>query len=340
MFKKQTRLTPVTQSGALLMGGLNMSIYSNILVVADLDQDEQIALARGIHLAQKSKSQSHITFFAAIYDFSYDMTTMLSSHERESMRKSIIAQKEAWMRDISAPYLKDQSDIEIDIKVVWFYRPFESIIEQVFTGSHDIVIKSTHKHGTVQSVIFTPTDWHLMRKCPVPVLLVKAADWPDNANIIAAVNVGTEDETHMALNRKIVCETLSIAERFVATPYLVSSYPATPINISVELPEFDATSYSDALRGYHLTSMKTLRQEFGLPEEQTIVEQGPPEIIVPETSEKLDAAMVVIGTIGRTGLSAIFIGNTAENVIDNINCDVLAIKPVGYVSPFDPSLSE
>ncbi|HIH0801820.1 TPA: universal stress protein, partial [Vibrio cholerae] len=47
-------------------------------------------------------------------------------------------------------------------------------------------------------------------------------------------------------------------------------------------------------------------------------------------------AMVILGTTGRTGLSAVFIGNTAEHVIDKINCDVLALKPNGYVSPLDP----
>lgn len=42
-----------------------------------------------------------------------------------------------------------------------------------------------------------------------------------------------------------------------------------------------------------------------------------------------------MGTVGRTGLSAALIGNTAEHVIDNINCDVLALKPDGYISPLD-----
>jgi len=44
---------------------------------------------------------------------------------------------------------------------------------------------------------------------------------------------------------------------------------------------------------------------------------------------------VVIGTIGRTGLSAAFIGNTAEHVIDRLHCDLLAVKPDGFTSPVD-----
>lgn len=66
-----------------------MSIYSKILVVADINHDEQPALARAMQLAQKSTSVSHITFFLSIYDFSYDMTSMLSLEERDAMRKGV-----------------------------------------------------------------------------------------------------------------------------------------------------------------------------------------------------------------------------------------------------------
>lgn len=59
-----------------------MSIYNKILVVADINHDEQPALARAIQLADKSRSRSQITFFLSIYDFSYDMTSMLSRHSQ------------------------------------------------------------------------------------------------------------------------------------------------------------------------------------------------------------------------------------------------------------------
>ncbi|NOE85385.1 universal stress protein UspE [Vibrio cholerae] len=311
-----------------------MSIYSKILVVADINHDEQPALARAMQLAQKSTSVSHITFFLSIYDFSYDMTSMLSLEERDAMRKGVIHQREQWMRSIAEPYL-DKS-VQFDIKVVWHNRPYEAIIGEIFAGEHDILIKATRKHDMLESVIFTPTDWHLMRKCPTPVLLVKNADWPENSNIIASVHVGSELDTHIDLNDRMVEQLLNLSKRLGASPYLVNAYPVTPANITIELPEFDPTTYTDAVRGHHLTAMKALRQKHGLSEEQTLVQQGLPEDVIPEAAKQLNAAMVILGTTGRTGLSAVFIGNTAEHVIDKINCDVLALKPNGYVSPLDP----
>ncbi|GEM74580.1 universal stress protein UspE [Vibrio sagamiensis] len=312
-----------------------MSIYSNILVVADINNDEQPALARAVQLAQKSVSKSKITFFLAIYDFSYDMTSMLSVDERDAMRSGVIHQREQWMRTVAKPYLEN-NNIDFNVCVVWHNRPYEAIIAEVFGGKHDIVIKGTRKHAVLESVIFTPTDWHLLRKCPVPVLLIKNANWPQHANILASVHVGSENPTHIDLNDKMVDRLLEITQRLDAQAYLVNAYPVTPANITIELPEFDPTSYSDAVRGHHLTSMKALRQKHYIDEEHTIVEEGLPEDVIPSAVEKLNAAMVILGTTGRTGLSAVFIGNTAEHVIDKINCDVLALKPEGYISPLDP----
>lgn len=45
-------------------------------------------------------------------------------------------------------------------------------------------------------------------------------------------------------------------------------------------------------------------------------------------SKRID--LVVMGTVGRRGIKGFFMGNTAEKVLNNINCSVLAIKPKGW----------
>ncbi|GAD89574.1 universal stress protein E [Vibrio halioticoli NBRC 102217] len=315
-----------------------MSIYNNILVVANIDAEQQPALARAMQIGKKSKSPSKITFFLVIYDFSYEMTSMLSPDERNAMRAGVIHQREQWMKEVAKPY-RDDEHIQLDIKVVWHNRPYEAIISEVFANSYELVIKTTRQHDLIESVLFTPTDWHLLRKCPCPVLLVKNQYWPENGHVVVSVHVGSEIEAHLELNHRMVEQAMDISNRLGATLHLANSYPMTPPNITVELPEFDPTIYTDSVRGHHLTSMKALRQEYGIPEEQTVVEQGLPQDVIPKVVKDLGAGLVVVGTSGRTGLSAVFLGNTAENIIDQINCDVLALKPSGYISPLDPNQS-
>ncbi|WNC66911.1 universal stress protein UspE [Thalassotalea nanhaiensis] len=304
-----------------------MESYQNILVVIDPTTEEQKALARACILAKSSGAK--VTAFLSIYDFSYEMTTMLSGEEREAMRETVVKGRANWLTDLIEDF-----DCDIQTKVVWHNRPFEAILDEVKDNGFDVVIKSTHEHPTLQSVIFTPTDWHLIRKCWVPLLLVKEHAWPDNGHILAAVNAGSEEEEHQSLNNKISEEAINLAKLINADVHFVNSYPGTPINIAIEIPEFDANEYNDAMKQHHVDVMKEHADKFGMKEEFLHVEEGLPEDVIEKVATQIDAELVILGTIGRTGLSAVLIGNTAEHVIDRLNCDLLALKPDGYQSPF------
>ena len=308
-----------------------MEKYQKILAVIDPTTDDHKALKRAIELA--NQTQASITAFLSIYDFSYEMTTMLSGDEREAMRKSLINDRKQWLNEIilTIPH----NDLAIKTKVIWNNRPFEPIIEHVIQENYDIVIKGTHHHDKLKSVIFTPTDWHLLRKCPCPVLLVKDHLWPMNGNILAALNVGTDEEEHISLNNKITKEAINLSNIIKGNAHLVNSYPGTPVNIAIEIPEFNANEYNDSMLRHHQTSMLAHAKAFEISTEHTHILEGLPEDVIETVAHELDAELVILGTIGRTGLSAALIGNTAEHVIDKLNCDVLALKPDGYKSPLE-----
>ena len=296
-----------------------MAKYQSMLVVIDPNQDDQPALRRAVYLHQRIGGR--IKAFLPIYDFSYEMTTLLSPDERTAMRQGVIAQRTAWIREQAKFYL--ESGVPIDVKVVWHNRPFEAIIQEVVSEKHDLLLKMAHQHDKLEAVIFTPTDWHLLRKCPCPVWMVKDQPWPEGGKALVAVNLASEENYHNTLNEKLVRETLSLAEEVNHTEvHLIGAYPVTPINIAIELPDFDPSVYNDAIRGQHLLAMKALRQKFGIDEKFTHVEKGLPEEVIPDLAEHLQAGIVVLGTVGRTGLSAAFLGNTAEQVVDHLRCDL------------------
>ncbi|MGB1198311.1 MAG: universal stress protein UspE [Thalassotalea sp.] len=306
-----------------------MEKYKKILTVIDPTTEDQKALERAIELA--SKTNATITAYLSIYDFSYEMTTMLSSEEREAMRMSVIKDRELWLSEKIASLA--HTGLLIDSKVIWHNRPFEPIIEQVITENYDIVIKGTHEHDKLKAVIFTPTDWHILRKCPCPVLLVKDHSWPKNGNIVAAVNVGSDEDEHISLNNKVTEEAINLAKLIDANVHLVNSFPGTPVNIAIEIPEFNANEYNESMLNHHKAAMAEHAEKFNVSVNNTHVGEGLPEDVIQSQAIALDAELVILGTIGRTGLSAALIGNTAEHVIDGLNCDVLALKPNGYQSP-------
>ncbi|MDF7680852.1 universal stress protein UspE [Enterobacteriaceae bacterium ESL0689] len=307
-----------------------MAKYQNMLVVIDPSQNDQPALQRAVYLHQQVGGR--IKAFLPIHDFACEMPNLLSPDERTAMQQNAIHQRSNWVQEQARCYI--ESGIAVDIKVVWHNRPFEAIIQEVINGNHDLLLKMAHQHDKLEAAIFTPTDWHLLRKCPCPVWMVKSQPWLEGGKTLVAVNLASEENYHHALNEKLVREAIELAEQFNNTDvHLVDAYPVTSINIAIDLPDFDPAIYNDAIRGQHLLAMKSLRQKFGIDENRTHVEQGLPDEVITGLSEHLQAAIVILGTSGRTGLSAAFLGNTAEQVIDRLCCDLMVVKSEEHQIP-------
>ena len=304
-----------------------MITCKRILAVVQADNPEQPALSRAIEIARKTGAEVHALL--VVYDFSYDMTTMLTRSEREAMRDAVTKDRIAWAEKNLTRY----DDYDVKVAVEWSDKRYEAITRYTINRQIDLVVKATRKHDDFASVLFTPTDWHLLRKCPAPVLLVKAHAWPEHGNIVAAVNVGTEDKEHAKLNDKLTGIAKDYAELLSGQVHLVNAYPSAPLNIAIEIPDFNPETYHNAVRNHHVQEMENHSAKFGIGVANCHVVEGLPDIAIPKVTEQLDAELVVIGTVGRTGLSAAFLGNTAEHVIDNLNCDVLAVKPDGFTSP-------
>jgi len=301
--------------------------YKNLLVMVDPTKSEQPSLRRAVFLARSYGAK--ISVLLCVYDLSYEMTSMLSQEERDSMRKVVIEQHQLWLDEV----IEEYSDIAMNTSVTWHNRPFEAAIKQVQANNHDLLIKATHHHDKLKSVIFTPTDWHLLRKSPCDVLLVKDHDWPIDGTIVTAINAVSEDKDHINLNNKVLQHASDMAKVISANVKVVNAYPGTPINIAIEIPEFNTAAYNQSVKQHHVEKTHLLAQQFDIDSNQCIVDEGLAEDVIPRVSTTLDAELVIIGTIGRTGLSAAFIGNTAEHVIDGINCDLLAVKPDGFECP-------
>ena len=61
--------------------------------------------------------------------------------------------------------------------------------------------------------------------------------------------------------------------------------------------------------------------------------KGLPSREIPLMAKKYDVDLIVMGTVGRIGLPGLFMGNTAESILEQVTCSVLTIKPDGFKTP-------
>lgn len=65
--------------------------------------------------------------------------------------------------------------------------------------------------------------------------------------------------------------------------------------------------------------------ELKIPTENQIVEVGSPKMVMFDLVKELNADLIVVGSHGRHGLE-LLLGSTANSVLHNAECDVLAIR--------------
>ena len=82
-------------------------------------------------------------------------------------------------------------------------------------------------------------------------------------------------------------------------------------------------AYIDSM---HYPDRGNLAKEAGLPSKNIHVVKGYTDEAVAETAKKLNADLVIMGTLGQTGLVKTRRGNTAERVISALDVDVAVVN--------------
>lgn len=214
-------------------------------------------------------------------------------------------------------------------------RPATALIEEIVQSGHDLLMRS---HAREQAEAgprpFGAVDMELLRKCPCPVLLVRHGAPAPQPRLAAAVDASADGPEEQALNAKIVDMTLAMAAHLDARALsIVSAWtPFAERTIGSHVGSDQLAVYVEDTRQRAAADLTRLVSSFGsrVPETQAALRRGEPEEVIPEfvVAEGID--LVVMGTVARSGLAGVLIGNTAERVLRKLPCSVLTVKPDGF----------
>lgn len=299
-----------------------MRYINNILVVMDRTNNDTRALERGLWLARSVEAE--VTILTSVWDsYSADNTT-LDEDTRYQLRSGLKGQAKAWMESFLRGGIADGVTVNLDVR--WEKHLFEAVLKATDEKHFDLVLKTPNKHSLMDR-IFTPLDWNLLRHCSAPVMLVRTeGPWQDN-RLLACIDATSTDDGHKRINDNILTFAENLADHFATDLHIVNAYPLVNVAFAM-VPEVTAP---DDLHQYvqeqHEEASRQWADKYNVNREQVHVREGAPEIVVSELADSIDADLVVIGSIGRSGFSGMLIGNTAELLLDKIQCDILVIKP-------------
>ncbi|NBC46703.1 MAG: universal stress protein [Gammaproteobacteria bacterium] len=322
-----------------------MQHLTNILYVVERDAGPACGLERAVALARAN--QARLTVTEVIEPLppgtrleGLELTTDALQEAHRSERAQRLQQ---WV----APH---QDALQIDVQVLTG-RPFLELIRDVLRHGRDLVIKCVSGQPQRGS-LFGSTDLHLLRKCPCPVWLSRPDAALNFERVLAAVDVTPvterkEQQQQQALNARILdlAAALAVSEfaelhvahawQALGEPLLRGGLIATPTETKID-------AYIEAERRRHAQALEQalvdLASRIGREASDWLkpvrhLPKGSPRVELPALAARIEADILVMGTVARTGIAGLLMGNTAETILHRLDCSVLAVKPDGFVSP-------
>lgn len=317
-----------------------MNRFKNILYVSEASAAQDAAIARAASLAQNNQAQ--LTVIAVVPPATAKVVLPPGGPVSAELQTVLVEERRKALESLIEPH-RQGLNIRLDVLIG---NTFLEVIRAVLRNCHDLVIKPAENPGWLDR-LFGSDDMHLLRKCPCPVWLMKPGEMSNYECILAAVDFDASqpDSAGQPLNREILALAASLALSDFAALHLVHAWDAPAemlLRTWSDNPDEAVLGYVDGERSRHQDGMNKLRDmlrertggkayEYLAPNFHVL--QGSAKKIIPELATRLHADLVVMGTVARTGISGFIIGNTAEAILDQLTCSVLALKPPGFVSP-------
>ncbi len=305
-----------------------MKRFRNILYSPTNRSHDPAALARVVDLA--ARNSATLTLLGVVKEPNPLQRLFDPTHRHEQAMREVRQQLLDKLTTSTAHI--DRDEIEVIVEVG---RPGAAIVERVLSAGHDLVIVN----DSVPSQ--SPAVKQLLRKCPCPVWVIKPSR-DAVQRVLAAVNPHPEEAD---LNRLI----LELASSMVAE-YGGELHVGHAWEVYGDAPDGTQFDFTEAVgfeqlrndaKAAHANALREVLTDGRLADApwRVHLERGPADDVIPQMVRTYDIDLLVMGTIARAGLDGVFVGNTAERILDEVQCSVLAVKPAAFVSPIHPPTS-
>ncbi|KTD57622.1 universal stress protein [Legionella shakespearei] len=307
-----------------------MQQFHNILFVSNGVDEETDALQHAIRLAADNKANLDILIICP--PFPHNLDEYKSSYEA-----FLIEKMNQTVKSAKTSLSLNKKKLSIKLEIECGTTPDIRIIRRVLRHSYDLVVKTAETNGNKKG--FRALDMALLRQCPCALFLHRPINPDETIHVAVAIDPKDEDASghDLAINLLRLSHALSIhykAKLSVITCWDCALEDYLRHNVLIDIPQPELNEMVMKESRSHYSALCALIHEAGIKDQPTIYHlKGRPSEFIPASINANKIDILVMGTVARTGISGFIIGNTAENILQKINCSLWALKPQGFVSP-------
>ena len=310
-----------------------MKRLDRILAVLDPTAEVQPGLARAVTLARRSGAM--LELFICDFDPSLSGQPFFDTDKLRALREEFVSERLEYLEGMAEDLRAE--GLAVETHVHWDNPLYRGVVRRVEESAPDLVVKDSHYHSALRRTLFTNTDWNLIRVCPAPLLLVKAGEWPASPRFLAAVDPGHLGDKPAALDHDILDWSGLLAQRMGGEVHAVHAFfPAALLSAATGMAGMPlaggitAAEIVESERKRIAASLAAIVGSHAVSGERVHLEQGSASEVLPRVTESLRIAVLVMGAVSRSRLQELFLGSTAERVLERVGCDVLVVKPPDF----------
>lgn len=306
-----------------------MRRFKNILFVSSGGEQDLAVLHRVNRLALGN--QAKVCLVRVVEDLPFAISLLLAKKRAEEFREATSAHAQDELER-----LKKRFDPGVKIETrVGFGKSFVELVRMVNNEGFDLLVKPRGKHERSKSL--DSVDLHLLRKCPCPVWIINSGQRKPFGRILIAVDPDPSDAERLLMHQDLLKLGFSLAEAENGKVEIVHTWTVEGETI-LRSPRFGMTQAEiDVLEGEiektHRRWLDELLFPYQAEKPRVSLVKGESGPALVELINKRKPDIVVMGTVARTGLPGLLIGNTAEYVLGELGCSVLTIKPKDFQTP-------
>jgi universal stress protein E len=308
-----------------------MNPIHNILVIVDPTAEQHPAITKGALLAEKLGARLELF----VCETKASKEARLAAHLRKNDGQPFLVNVKAKVEALAAPLRARGLDVIVESECA---DPLHlALADRAKRTTADLVVKDTHHHSLVKRTFLTNTDWQLIRTCPVPLLLTKTATWSSSPKVIAAVDPGHANDKPAVLDYRMLDYGSHLTKKLGGELHVLHAYLPVAVVAAATAsspPMAMAVSPEDLAIEERIQRKRVqeLVTEYGVAAANIHVEVGGPAEVLPRLAGLLNADIMAMGAISRSGLQRVFIGSTAEDVLERLPCDALIIKSPDFAA--------
>jgi nucleotide-binding universal stress UspA family protein len=300
-----------------------MSAWRSIVLGVDFTPCSAAALRQAVRIAERSGAELEVVHVLETLVVA-DLEEALAPHRQGDLRASLVGDaRQAWQEFTAGVPGARALDLHVEID-----SPTAAILRRVRARAADLLVLGVHGTSPPDRGAGTLAT-ACVRHAAASVLLVRDQHGPPFRSVIACIDFSPT-------SRRALEEAVRMAEQDGAALHILHVFDAPWHRLHYRAPTPQASpdyqkQYRDLLhRSLESFSAPLVPRDGRLDVRHELFDYQGHGAGITEFVGRAGGDLVVLGTRGRTNLRDLLLGSTAERVVRDAPCSILAVRPEGF----------